>query len=187
LNGFIKYRDLDKNPVVVDYSVNKNGSLSQKLNHEKVREFYISELQLRYKSRTIGIIDIKLDDEYSSLPSIQAKDSLIVYLKEVTAGPKATLFVLSKDSGKPHYFLEKDKILTELINYPYYRTVNGAKYLAVYDEYKNQLPILTSESEVSKRPVPSYNLKSLINYVDDYNASFGGQKIALSQIPDPGY
>ena len=173
LNGFIKYRDRDKNPTSVDFSNNKKGSDSQKLSYEKVREFYIPSLHLRYKSKKIGVLDIQLDDAYTSLPSIAAKDSTLIYLKEVTSGPKATLYVLSKGSGSTHYFLEKDGYLTELINYPFYRTVKDVKYLTVYDEYKNQLPLLTSDSEVSKRSVPSYKYKDLLKYVSDYNMSFG--------------
>lgn len=176
LKGFIKHRDLEKNPVLVNFSSSKKGSDSQNFNHQSVKEFYISEPNIRFKSRKIGVLDIKSDDEYTSMPSIVAKDSLIVYLKEVTTGPKATLFVLTKPSGKQHYFLEKEGYLTELINYPFFRNVDGKMYLATYDEYRNQLPMLTSDAESSTQPVPSYNLKGLTKYVDNYNASFMDDK-----------
>jgi len=175
LNGFIRYEGWEESPVYIDFTTEKNGTI-QKLTSEQIKQFFIPSINEKYKSKKIGVLDINLSQTYAIAPSLQTKDSSTVFLREVTSGAKVTLLEYINTIRASHYFLEKDKTLTELINYPFYRLIGEKKFLLTYDEYKNQLPVLLSDSESFKMQLPGYDQKALRKYIEKYNESFIGEK-----------
>jgi len=169
LKGLIRYEGWDQSPLYIDF---RDSQSIRKLNTKEITEFYIDSLNTRYLSRKIGIVNITLKKLYSIPPTLETKDSLVIFLREVTSGPKATLLEDINASGDFHYYLEKDHKLVELIYYPFYRLANDKKTLLKYDNYKNQLPDILSDAKNFKAKLPYYGNKSLQRYIEKYNKSF---------------
>jgi len=186
LNGFIRYEGWEESPVYIDFATDKNGTI-QKLTSEQIKQFSIPSISEKYKSKKIGVLDINLSQTYAIAPSLQTKDSSTVFLREITSGAKATLLEYINSIRASHYFLEKNNTLTELINYPFYRLIGEKKFLLNYDEYKNQLPILLSDSENFKMELPNYDQKDLRQYINQYNESFEGQKHSFKSSPESDF
>ena len=175
LKGFIRYEGWDESPAYIDFSSNKANDI-QKIGSEEITEFYITPLNARYKSKKISILNISLSEIYTLPPSLQSKDSIVIFLREVTSGPKASLLEYVNSTSANHFYIEKDGILTELIYYHFYRLIREKKYLLTYDNYKKQLPSLLSDVQHADNKIPGYNQKDLRKYVEKYNEFFGGQK-----------
>ncbi|MCF0071701.1 hypothetical protein LZD49_14575 [Dyadobacter sp. CY261] len=167
IKGFIRYDSWESSPMAIDFSQAENGPF-EKIGPDLAGRFFITSLKENYVSKKIGILNIDPSKTYDIAPSFEAKDSLTVYLREVTSGPKATLLEYLDLTEKSHFFLEKDGKLTELLYYPFYRLIRGRKYLIQYDEYERQLPALLSDG-TDKGPVRRYSAMDLGNYVDRYN------------------
>lgn len=165
--GFIRYDGWGTSPMVVDFAKEKDGVV-EKVGPDAAAQFYIASLNERYVSKRIGILNIDLSKTYELAPSFEAKDSLTVYLRQVTSGPKATLLEYLDLAEQSHFFLEKGGKLKELYNYPFYRLTGGKKYLIQYDEYVRQLPALLSDG-AGLGAVRGYSAKDLGRYVDRYN------------------
>lgn len=165
--GFIRYDGWGTSPMAVDFAKEKEGVV-EKVGPDAAAQFYIASLNERYVSNRIGILNIDLSKTYELAPSFEAKDSLTVYLRQVTSGPKATLLEYLDLAEQSHFFLEKDGKLKELYNYPFYRLTGGKKYLVQYDEYVRQLPALLSDG-AGLGAVRGYSAKDLGRYVDRYN------------------
>lgn len=175
VKGFVRYEGWDESPVYIGFRKDKNAD-EEKLFTTEVREVYFNEISTRFKSRKIGVLNIDLSQEYSSVPSLIPKDSLSFFLREVTTGAKATLMEFVNGYGESHYFLEKESGLTELINYPFYRRVGEQKYLLTLDQYRKQLPLLLSDSEDPGMPLPEYTEKGLRRYIQRYNEPAGNER-----------
>lgn len=175
LKGFIRYKDWDESPAKIDFTSELNGKV-QSFDAREIKEFYISTINLRYKSRKIGIPDIDLDATYNTPPSLIAKDSLTIFLQEVVSSSQASLLEYINDNKVFHYYLEKDEKFTELINYSFYRLIRNNRRLLTYDDYTKQLPELLADSPNFKLEVPDYSQKDLQKYVQKYNESLGEKK-----------
>lgn len=171
LKGLIQYEEWDANPYHINFT-NPEG-IVQKIFSSEVKGFFILKTNEIYKSHRIGMLNIDLRESYNVAPSLQAKDSSDYFLKEITFGLHASLLEYKNTDGVPHYFLKKQSKLTELFNYPFYRIVDNKKYLILYDQYKNQLPLLLSDSQSFDIKIPSYDRKNLKTYIEKYNESFG--------------
>lgn len=167
VRGFIRYDGWSTSPMAVDFAKERNGQF-EKVGPDAASRFFLAPLNERYVSKRIGVLNIDLSKTYELAPSFEAKDSVTVYLREVTSGPKATLLEYLDLSEESHFFLEKDGKLTELLNYPFYRLIRGRKYLIQYDEYVRQLPVLLADG-ADNGPVRGYSAKDLGRYVDRYN------------------
>lgn len=167
VRGYVRYDGWGTSPMTVDFAREKNG-IAEKVGPDEAAQFYIAPLNERYISKRIGILNIDLSKTYELAPSFEAKDSVTVYLREITSGPKATLLEYMDLSEQPHFFLQKGGKLTELFNYPFYRLTGGKKYLIQYDEYVRQLPVLLADGP-DNGPVRGYSAKELGRYVDRYN------------------
>jgi hypothetical protein len=167
VKGFIRYDGWSTSPMTVDFAKEKNGQF-EKMGPDVVSGFFLVPLNERYFSRRIGVLNIDLSKTYELAPSFEAKDSVTVYLREITSGPKATLLEYLDLAEGPHFFLEKDGKLTELLDYPFYRLIRGRKYLIQYDEYVRQLPVLLADG-ADNGPVRGYSAKDLGRYIDRYN------------------
>lgn len=173
--GFIRYEGWDVSPDKIDFARIQQGPF-ESMTCGQVSEFYIKAINEKYVCKKIGVLNIDLSQTYAIAPSIEAKDSVMVFLKVITSGSRATLFEHLNGQSESHYYLEIPGQLTELINYPFYRTMGNKKYLLTYDQYKKQLVRLLSDSEMNLS-VPMYSEKGLRKYVDAYNESFDGKKI----------
>jgi len=173
IKGFIRYEHWDVSPTQIDFKENLETGTVQKVGKDRVSEFSITSVNETYKNRKIGIINIDPTYEYVGVPSLQATDSISVFLRVVTKGKAASLLAYKNSRGGAHYFLERNNVLTELLNYPYRGIIRGRIYLLVYDEYKNQLPTLLADSDSFNEPIPKYSEKSLRMYVEKYNESRG--------------
>jgi hypothetical protein len=118
------------------------------------------------------VLDIVLTREYVQTPSLVPKDSAQVFLKELVGGKNASLYEYLDILERPHYFLERDEILTELYYYQYYRSVNNKTYLLSIEKYKNQLMEIAVKSPQFKDSLPVYQEKYLKRYIKSYNESF---------------
>ena len=167
VRGFIRYDGWGASPMTIDLAKEKDGGV-EKVGPDMVAKFYLAPLNEHYVSKRIGILNIDLSKTYELAPSLEAKDSVTVYLREITSGPKATLLEYLDPTEQSHFFLEKDGKLTELFNYPFYRLTGGKKYLIQYDEYVRQLPVLLGDG-ADNGPVRGYSAKELGRYVDRYN------------------
>jgi hypothetical protein len=181
--GFIRYEAWNASPTYIDYSPSQNGKYFQKLDDEHVWEFYIPSAGERYKSRTIGVLDINPDELYSAAPSLETKDSARIYLREVIYGSKASLFAQTSLSGVTKFFLEKNNALIELKNYSFNRVVGDKKYFVIYDEYKKQLQNLFSDSQNFREPLPEYDQRGLARYIKKYNQSFSENVVSVEAAP----
>lgn len=130
-----------------------------------------------YKSRKIGILNINLMQSYMLAPSLEARDSVTVFLQEVVSGGVITLFEFLDRAQHSRFFIEKQHRLKELFYYPFYKSVDDRNYLVVYDEYKKQLAILCADAERFREPLPPYQEKYLKAYVKSYNAFFAGDSV----------
>jgi hypothetical protein len=167
VKGFIRYDGWGTSPMTIDFAKERNGQLD-KVGPDVASRFFLIPLNERYVGKRIGILNIDLSKTYELAPSFEAKDSVTVYLREITSGPKATLLEYLDPTEQSHFFLEKDGKLTELFNYPFYRLTGGKKYLIQYDEYVRQLPVLLGDG-ADNGPVRGYSAKELRRYVDRYN------------------
>lgn len=167
VRGFIRYDGWGTSPMAIDFTKEKDGGI-EKVGPDIAAKFYLAPLSEHYVSKRIGILNIDLSKTYELAPSLEAKDSVTVYLREITSGPKATLLEYLDPTEQSHFFLEKDGKLTELFNYPFYRLTGGKKYLIQYDEYVRQLPVLLGDG-ADNGPVRGYSAKELGRYVDRYN------------------
>lgn len=165
--GFVRYDGWGTSPMAVDFAKEKNGQF-EKVGPDAAPGFFLAPLNEHYVSKRIGILNIDLSKTYDLAPSFEAKDSVTVYLREVTSGPKATLLEYLDLTEKPHFFLEKDGKLTELLYYPFYRLIRGKKYLIEYDEYTRQLPALLAD-DAGNGSVRGYSARDLARYIDRYN------------------
>ncbi len=165
--GFIRYDGWGTSPMTVDFAKEKGG-IVEKVGSDAAAQFYIAPLNERYVSKRIGILNIDLSKTYEQAPSLEAKDSVTVYLRQITSGPKATLLEYLDLAEQSHFFLEKSGKSKELYNYPFYRLSGGKKYLIQYDEYVRQLPVLLADG-TDNGPVRGYTAKELGRYVDRYN------------------
>ncbi|WP_221389694.1 hypothetical protein [Dyadobacter sp. NIV53] len=175
LQGLIRYEGWDESPVYIDFSSNKTSDI-RKISSKEIKEFYITSVNARYKSKKIAVLNIDLSEIYTIPPSLQSKDSAVIFLREVTSGPKASLLEYINSTSATHFYIEKDSILTELIYYPFYRLIREKKYLLLYDDYKKQLPALLSDVQPIDTKIPGYSQKDLRKYIENYNEFFGGQK-----------
>lgn len=165
--GYIRYDGWGTSPMTVDFAKEKNGPF-EKIGQDEASQFFLAPLNERYVSKRIGVLNIDLSKTYQIAPSFEAKDSVTVYLREVTTGPKATLLEYLDPTEKPHFFLEKEGKLTELLYYSFYREVRGRKYLIQYEEYERQLPVLLGEGSDNSH-LRDYSAKALGRYIDRYN------------------
>jgi len=104
--GYIRYDGWGNSPMTVDFAKEKDGVV-EKVGPDVAEQFYIVPLKEHYISKRIGILNIDLSKTYELAPSFDAKDSVTVYLREVTSGPKATLLEYLDLAEQPHFFLEK--------------------------------------------------------------------------------
>lgn len=167
VRGFVRYDGWGTSPMTVDFAKEKDG-VAEKVGPDAAAEFYIMPLNERYVSKRIGILNIDLSKTYNLAPSFEATDSVTVYLRQVTSGPKANLLEYLDLTEQSHFFLEKGGKLKELFNYPFYRLTGGKKYLIQYDEYVRQLPVLLADG-ADNGNVRGYTAKELKRYVDRYN------------------
>ncbi|MCE6992427.1 hypothetical protein [Dyadobacter sp. CY323] len=137
-----------------------------------IQAFGMETAKSIYKSKRIGLLNISLDQIYKTAPSLQTRDSVGLFLQEIVAGEKATLYEYVNAAEQSHYFVEKNNQLTELYNYPFYKEVDNKKYLLTYDEYKRQLAEMSRDAPKFKTPVPAYQEKHLKQYIEKYNQSF---------------
>jgi hypothetical protein len=171
IKGFVRYEGWELSPQTIEFTQTRDSPF-ERMGPDLVAAFYLVPLQERYVSKKIGILNIDLSKEYAQAPSFEAKDSATLYLREITSGPKAVLFEYLDATETAHYFLEKDGRLTELLNYPFYKVVNGKKYLIQYDEYKRQLTRLLSDN-ADMGSIPGYSARELGKYVNRYNGVSG--------------
>lgn len=171
IKGQIRYNAWDKSPVSIDFL--DKGGVTKPIAAQEIEGFAIPEVDERYRSGKIRMLNISIKDEYKFAPSFVAKDSASFFLREITTGRYASLYEYNNSAGDKHYFIEKNFKLIELMNYSFYKSLNNQKYLIVYDEYKKQLPQLLNASQNFKMQIPSYDGKSLRKYVEKYNESLG--------------
>ena len=185
LKGTIKYEEWDASPSFINFTDQKG--VLQKIFSSEVKGFFIIKTGEKYESHRIGILNIDLRESYNIAPSLETRDSSEYFLEEIVFGLYASLLAYKNTAGVSHYFLKKGPRLTELYNYSFYKTVNAKKYLIDYDEYKNQLPKLLSDSEKFSVKIPSYDRKSLKAYIEKYNESLGAteyKKVPNKQTSD---
>lgn len=174
VRGFIRYDGWGSSPMTIDFAKEKDGGV-EKVGPDMVAKFYLAPLNEHYVSKRIGILNIDLSKTYELAPSLETKDSVTVYLREITSGPKASLLEYLDLAEQSHFFLEKGGKLTELFNFPFYRLTGGKKYLIQYDEYVRQLPVLLADG-TDNGPVRGYSAKELGRYVDRYNGMYASEK-----------
>jgi hypothetical protein len=179
VKGLIRHEGWTESPAKVKFK-SATAELEKDFYPNEIREFYISGSRELYRGMKIGILDISLEQIYSTAPSLIAKDSIQIFLQEVVSGKIARLYEFVNKAEESHFFIEKDGELTELYNYPFYKEVGEKKYLLVYDEYKRQLAELTKDAVNFKSSVPGYLEKPLKRYVENYNQSFSGSTQASS-------
>jgi hypothetical protein len=124
--GFIRYEGWDVSPDKIDFAHIQQGPFESMMCGQ-VSEFYVKGINERYVCKKIGVLSIDLSQTYAIAPSIEAKDSVTVFLKVITSGSRATLFEHLNGQSESHYYLEIPGHLTELINYPFYRTMGNKK------------------------------------------------------------
>ncbi len=125
-----------------------------------------------YKSKKIGLLRITVTDTYKTDPSLETLDSVQVFLQEVVAGGKASLYLYLNAKEEPHFFIENNHSLKELYYYPFNKIIRNTTYLLTIDEYKNQLKKLTENTILSNEPIPVYQEKYLKIYLEKYNNIF---------------
>lgn len=82
-----------------------------------------------YKSKKIGLVTITLTDLYTRDPSLETSDSVRVFLQEVVAGSKASLYLYLNALEEPHFFIERGHLLKELYYYPFNKIIRNTTYL----------------------------------------------------------
>ncbi|NIJ55863.1 hypothetical protein [Dyadobacter arcticus] len=167
IRGLIRDEGWTKSPESIEFKV-KNGPL-QTFSADDTKGFGILSTNEIYKSKRIALLNITSSQVYITAPSLEARDSAQVFLQEIVTGNKAILFEFLNLSEQPHYFIEKDKLLKELYNYSFYKSIDDRTYLLVYDDYKKQLAQFCGDNEGFKAPIPPYQRKQLKQYIENYN------------------
>lgn len=170
IRGLVRDENWATSPERIEFK-NLNGEVSIHA-AESVAGFGLVTAKEIYKSRKIGILNINLMQSYMLAPSLEARDSVTVFLQEVVSGGAATLFEFLDQTQHSRFFIEKEHQLKELFYYPFYKSVDDRNYLVVYDEYKKQLVKLCADAERFREPLPPYQEKYLKAYIKSYNASF---------------
>ncbi|MCE7064876.1 hypothetical protein [Dyadobacter sp. CY326] len=168
VRGFVKYEDWTNSPVEIAFK-DTNGQVKL-FSALGIRGFCIDAYQLKFKSKKIGLLNIALYERYRRFPSLKAKDSLQVFLKEIVYGSGASLYLYLNEVETSFYFLETKKGLVELYNYNIPMMVHNRTYIAVFDKYKEQLSAIAKESLGFNEPIPPYQEKYLRQYIEKYNS-----------------
>ena len=170
IRGFVRDENWATSPERIEFK-NLNGEESIHV-AESIDGFGLVAVKEIYKSRKIGILDISLMQSYALAPSLEAKDSIQVFLQEVVSGGVVTLFEFLDRAQYSRFFIEKQHRLKELFYYPFYKSVDNRSYLIIHDEYKKQLTELCADTEQFHEPLPPYQEKYLKAYIKSYNAVF---------------
>lgn len=175
VRGFVRDENWATSPERIEFK-NLNGAVSI---HpaESIDGFGMVTAKEIYKSRKIGVLNINLMQSYMLAPSLEARDSVTVFLQEVVSGGAATLFEFLDQMQHSRFFIEKEHQLKELFYYPFYKSVDNRNYLIVYDEYKKQLVKLCADAGRFREPLPPYQEKYLKAYIKSYNAFFTGDSV----------
>ncbi|HWV29628.1 MAG TPA: hypothetical protein VN038_08245 [Dyadobacter sp.] len=163
IRGLVRDENWATSPERIEFK-NLNGEVSIHA-AESVAGFGLVTAKEIYKSRKIGILNINLMQSYMLAPSLEARDSVTVFLQEVVSGGAATLFEFLDQTQHSRFFIEKQHQLKELFYYPFYKSVEDRNYLVVYDEYKKQLVKLCADAERFREPLPPYQEKYLKAYI----------------------
>jgi hypothetical protein len=171
IRGLIKDEGWKESPRLVHFK-GLAGILKQKFSAADIKEFSILSTKEIYKSKKIGLLDITLTRAYTTVPSMETKDSVQLFLQEIVAGKKASLYLYLDALERFHYFVEKENLLKELYNYPFHKKIDNKTYLLIYDEYKNQLTQLSKDANGFNDTIPLYQETYLKRYIERYNRSF---------------
>lgn len=170
IRGLVRDEDWAVSPERIEFKRLNTAALTYAA--ENIAGFGLVLAKEIYKSKKIGLLDISLTNAYTFTPSFESKDSAQVFLQELVGVGKVTLFELMDRSEHSRFFIEKGGNLKELYYYPFYKSVGDKSFLLVYDEYKRQLARLGGDSERFNEPLPPYQEKYLVRYIESYNASF---------------
>jgi hypothetical protein len=170
IQGLIRDADWTESPESVQFK--GEDGLVTTISAANAKAFNIGPDHDIYKSKKVGLLRITVTDTYKADPSLETSDSVQVFLQEVVAGSKASLYLYLNALEEPHFFVEKDHVLKELYYYPFNKIIRNTTYLLTIDEYKNQLKKLTENTILENEPIPVYQEKYLKKYLEKYNNIF---------------
>ncbi|MCF2489885.1 hypothetical protein [Dyadobacter sp. CY347] len=164
IRGVIKNEDWAESPQTIKFKA-VSGSL-QNFSAADLQGFNIVETNEIYKSKKIGLLNISSTRRYVVTPSLEAVDSVQLFLKEVVKGKSASLYLFLNSLEQSHYFIEWNGQLKELINYDYHKVIDNKLHLLLIDEYRNQLLTFTSGLDNFNELLPLYQEKHLKEYIE---------------------
>jgi len=184
VNGFINYKDWDKNPETIAFKSNIQGRQTE-YSGKSISAFTITGYE-KYRSFDLWISQDYVDHEKLVQWLDTTKKFDTVFLRTITTGKNLTLYAY-KDKIKPRFFIsEKGSAPIELGHSIYLDTVY-ASVSHVKDTYKIQLQKLTAtykpgdQKLVDKIQSGSYNEDDLSDIVYKLNGSPDAQKTALTR------
>jgi len=184
VNGFINYKDWDKNPKVIDFKSNLEDNKTE-YSVRNIVAFTINGYE-KYKRFNLWISQDYVDHE----KLVQWLDTTVkfdtVFLRTVTTGKNLTLYAY-KDKIKPRFFISDMGSEPVELGHHIYLDTTYATVVHIKDTYKIQLQKLTAtykpgdQKLIDHIQLGSYNEDNLSDIVYRINGSPDVQKAALTR------
>ena len=177
LRGQIDNRDWRVSPTEITFQ----SQVGQTRNYvpADLREFYIQPTHERFLGRVLAIdaVPFGLDellqiDSPTQVAAHQQQRTEPVFLRVLTEGPTRLLFYQGK-TDKPHFFLEKEGQIQELINQRFLLSGTAALFSNAF--YKDQLISYLADCPQLRNRIANldYNQVQLANLLTAYNRCKG--------------
>ncbi|MDQ1086509.1 hypothetical protein [Siphonobacter sp. SORGH_AS_1065] len=172
---YIDYQDWSDSPAEV-YFKRDLTQKEERLTALSSKGFYIEGKNEHYESHLLNLLYVGIE-VYESRPDHYFQQTL--FLEKLWSNTTISLYYGQSDKdGKPRFFIKDSTSFYELLNYSYYKEVNGQNYLVKIEEYKKQLSQLTSDAAGFSMPIPPYAERYLIKYLQAYHEKrTGGQSV----------
>ncbi|KAA5549306.1 hypothetical protein [Adhaeribacter rhizoryzae] len=172
INGYINFYDTDRSPNEVEFKA-ELGATMHTYQANEVHSFYLPSKGSWYFSKNIYL------NYYSEILTentnrIARSVSSTFFLHEIQKGNLLSLLMLVDEERKTRYFIQKDSVLSELINYDYSTSRDGNSYTVEVKQYINQLKSLLNDCEsLEIRNSLSYTESALKQLLTKYHGCKG--------------
>jgi hypothetical protein len=141
------------------------------------------------EERFYGVVTERLD--YSSMPDQRPTSDSLVYVQDTLLLQAVLLGTVSfyyyeAEDGTPHYFIERNGKLEELIQHEYYRVGQDRRIRKRHEQYREQLAaVLNDCSKMTTKRLEDFVLDddNLLRLIKQYNNCGEGQSIGYSLLP----
>ena len=176
IKGSIYFEDWAESPKFILFKNLENKEITY--DASEIKSFFINNLKLNYESYSAKI-------KYTSLYPISditmlfpEVDSSYFFFKVLVNSSKLNLYQLDDKRKNKRYFIKKDGVFVELINYKVYKKNYDNKVFEIKNQdFLMQLENTCKDAKNFNAYLPSYDERSLKKYLTKYNSCFSNNNI----------